>query len=92
MTYAGAPLDALLRRSHYGVGPRFSAFAPISQLLAGGRITSGRSPAAAECVLCVSTPAGAAPAKARNCRAPATEASDLFSGPISDPLRAQDAS
>ena len=47
MTRAGAPLDALLRRSPSGVGPRFPAFAPISQLLAGGRSTSGRSPDAA---------------------------------------------
>ncbi|MEA2879878.1 MAG: hypothetical protein QOF14_5074, partial [Hyphomicrobiales bacterium] len=55
-------------------------------------VPPGGAPTPPECVLCVSTPAGAAPAKARNCRAPATEASDLFSGPIFDPLRAQDAS
>ena len=49
---AGAPLGALLRRSPYGVGPRFrrwrKACPPIvSRLPAGGRSTSGRSPDAA---------------------------------------------
>src|SRR2546423_15038068 len=37
----GAPFGALLRRSHYGVGPRFPAFAPISRLPAGDRCVPG---------------------------------------------------
>src|SRR5206468_6112641 len=38
------------------------------------------------------TRAGAAPTKARNCRAPAAGLKDLFSGPASGLLRHQDAS
>jgi hypothetical protein len=52
MTRAGAPLDALLRRSHYGVGPRFRRWCQacpsiVSQLLAGDHSVPGRSPNAA---------------------------------------------
>src|SRR5947209_15512291 len=43
----GAPFGALLRRSPYGVGPRFPAFAPISRLPAGDRCVPERSPDAA---------------------------------------------
>ena len=44
VTRAGAPFGALLRLSHASIGPRFPAFAPISQLLAGDRCVPGRSP------------------------------------------------
>ncbi len=52
MTRTGAPFGALLRRSSYGVGPRFrrwrKACPPIvSQLLAGDHSVPGRSPDAA---------------------------------------------
>src|SRR5205085_5853104 len=43
-------------------------------------VPPGGAPPPPGCVLCVSTPAGAAPAKTRNCRAPATEGPRLFSG------------
>jgi hypothetical protein len=65
MTRAGAPFGALLRRSPYGVGPRFlRRHAPPS---AGSRqgivVPPGGAPTPPGCVLCVSTPAGAAPAR-----------------------------
>ena len=55
-------------------------------------VPPGGAPAQPECVLCVSTPAGAAPTKARNCRAPATGAAKRISAPPSGLLRHQDAS
>ena len=46
-------------------------------------VPPGGAPPPPGCVLCVSTPAGAAPAKARNCRAPATEVSACSPAPPS---------
>ena len=98
MTRAGAPLGALLRRLPYGIGPRFRRWCEtcpsiVSQLLAGGRCTSGRSPDAAR-VHAVRTARPRAPHQheARNCRAPAAGFEDLFSGPASGLLHHQDAS
>ncbi len=88
MTRAGAPLGALLRRSPSGAGPRFQqrAFAlPSASSWQEAVVPPGGAPTPPECALCVSTPAGAAPAKARNCRAPATEGARLFSG--ASPIR-----
>ena len=78
---AVAPLGALLRRSHYGVGPRFPAFAPISQLLAGDRCVPGRSPDAARVRGCEPRPRAPPQSEARNCRAPAAGRRDRISGP-----------
>src|SRR5436309_12361595 len=55
-------------------------------------VPPGGAPTQPECAACEATPAGAAPAKARNCRAPATEGPRLFSGAASSLLRHQDAS
>jgi len=55
-------------------------------------VPPGGAPTQPECVLCVSTPAGAAPAKARNCRAPATVGVRLFSGASFNSSRHHDAS
>ena len=74
VTQAGAPLGALLRRSPSGAGPRFQqrAYAlPSASSWQGIVVSPGGAPTPPGCVLCVSTPAGAAPTKARNCRAPA---------------------
>jgi len=65
----------------------------ISQLLAGGRSTSGRSPDAARVRAVRSARPRAPPqSEARNCRAPAAGFEDPFSGPASGLLRHQDAS
>ncbi len=72
-----ARLPALcLRRSHYGAGPRFQqrAFAlPSASSWQEAVVPPGGAPTPPECAACEVAPAGAAPAKARNCRAPATE-------------------
>jgi len=64
----------------------------VSQLLAGGRSASGRSPDAARVRGCEPRPRAPHQSEARNCRAPAAGVRDLFSGPASGLLRAQDAS
>jgi hypothetical protein len=94
MTRAGAPLDALLRRFPYGIGPRFQRRrAPPS---AGSRreaiVPPGGAPPPPECVPCVGTPAGAAPVEGPELPGARRRIEDLFSGPASGLLHHQDAS
>jgi hypothetical protein len=62
---AGAPLGALLRRSPYGVGPRFPAASRRRSASSwqGIVVSPGGAPTLPECALCVSAPAGAAPVR-----------------------------
>jgi len=77
MTRAGAPFGALLRRSPYGVGPRFRRWREVSppivsQLLAGDHSIPRRSPDAARVHAVRSAHPRAPPQyEARNYRAPA---------------------